>query len=245
MAFGQLKLKDKMPLDADRFIGVDSYKNTYFLVNNALIKTSDKDRWNYADFTLGSITEVDIINPLRILVYYADFNIVVFLDNTLNEIERINFNQVEDYLNIETVRMANNNSVWVFNKDAQQLELYNYRSGKRSIISQPIQGNLLSTASDFNFCHILTEEEVITYNVYGSILRSYDNPGYTRLWASSPRGVLALDKAGTIYFTEAPAGEFKPRVEGVKIAVKDLQLSSEILYIYDGDFVYSFKLTKP
>ncbi|WP_435578029.1 hypothetical protein [Gilvibacter sp.] len=244
LAFGQLKLDDKTRLDADKFIGVDAYNNTYSVVNNALIKTSERDRWNYADFTLGSIAAVDIINPLRILVYYADFNIAVFLDNTLNEIERVNFNEVEDYLNIEAVRVANNNSVWVFNKDAQQLELYNYRSGKRSIISQPVEGNLVATASDFNFCHLLTDSEVITYNVYGSILRIFDNPGFTQIWTSPQRGLIALDEQDVIYFTEAPEQQFEATESGTKIAVKDLQLTSEFLYIYDGEFVYSFRLTK-
>lgn len=243
ICFGQLELTGKTALKADQFIGKDSYGNTYATINNALVKTNQKERWNFADFTLGSITEVDIVNPLRILVYYSDFNIAVLLDNTLNEIERISFNEVDDYLNIETVRMANNNSVWVFNKDDQQLELYNYRSGNRSIISQPVKGNLLSATSDFNFCHLLTETEVISYNVYGSIIAQYANPGYVALW-SSPKGVVALGVDGLLYLTSAPdkqldLGEISPKID-----IKDLQLTSEFLYIYDGEFVYSFRLTQ-
>lgn len=242
MTFGQIELVDKMPLKADRFIGLDTYGSMYSVSSNALLKTNEEQQFNYADFTLGSITEVDIVNPLRILVYYSDFNIVVFLDNTLNEIERINFNEVEGYLNIETVRVANNNSVWVFNKDNQQLELYNYRSGNRTVISQPISGNLLWTASDFNFCHLLTENQVTSYNVYGSIIGQYDNTDYLRIW-SSTKGLLGLGPGGLQYFTEGSQQLLDLGDLTSKIAVKDLQLSSEFLYIYDGEFVYSFRLT--
>lgn len=245
LVLGQVEFVQKKAFKVDRFAGTDSYGSLYGVTDNALIKSTDGQQFNYADFTLGSITDVDIINPLRILVYYSDFNIVVFLDNTLNEIERINFNEVEGYLNIETVRMANNNSVWVFNKDDQQLELYNYRSGNRSVISQPIGGNLKWTTSDFNFCHLLTEQEVISYNVYGSIIAKYENPGYTRLY-NSTKGLIALGNDGVLYFTERPGKELSLSDEQFKgiLSPKEFQLNSEILYIYDGEFVYSFRLTE-
>lgn len=242
LTFGQLKMVDKTALDADRFIGVDPYGSTYFVKDNALIKTDDNGRFNFADFTLGPIANVDIVNPLRILVYYADFNIAVLLDNTLNEIERVIFNEAAQYLNIEAVRVANNNSLWVFNKDNQQLELYNYRNGKQTIISQPVNGNLISAASNFNFCHLLTEDQVISYNVYGSIIAQYQNPNYTRLW-SSPKGVIALGSDLELYVTESPGARLDLGEFSGKILIKDLQLTSEILYIYDGEFVYSFRLT--
>ena len=245
LAFGQIEFVEKKALTADSFIGVDSYGNYYSLSNNALVKTALDQQFNYADFTLGKITEVDIINPLRILVYYADFNIVVFLDNTLNEIERINFNEVEGYLNIETVRLANNNSVWVFNKDNQQVELYNYRSGNRTVISQPVSGNLRFTASDFNFIHLLTDEEIITYNVYGSIISQYRNPGYVKLYNSS-KGVVGIDDNGVLYFTEKPGEQLSLDDEQLRalFGESDLLLNSEFLYIYDGEFVYSYRLTE-
>ncbi len=39
---------------------------------------------SYDNKNLGEITSVDVSNPLKILVYYKDFNQLVFLDNTLS-----------------------------------------------------------------------------------------------------------------------------------------------------------------
>lgn len=243
LVFAQtLQLLDKSPLIADRFLGVDSYKNTYFIKNNSIIKETDGKQQSFAAFTLGEISEVDIINPLKIMVYYADFNTVVLLDNTLNEIERINFNLQEGFANIELVSVANNNSLWVFNKDTQQLEIFNYRSGKRTVISQPVVGDIVDFASNFNFCHLLTNRHVVSYNVYGSMLEQYQNPDYTKIWIGK-NGLVGLGADGKLYLSHKPGVKLELPKEQAKITLKDLQLSHDFLYIYDGEFVYTFKLT--
>ncbi len=197
---------------------------------------------SFAAISLGTIGHVDIVNPLKILVYYTDFNTAVLLDNTLNEIERIDFNLQAGFANLEWVSVANNNSLWVFNKDNQQLEIFNYRSGKRTVISQPITGDIVSVASNFNFCHMLTQEQLITYNVYGSVIEQYKNPGYIKIWQSK-QGLIGLGSDGVLYLTQEPGATLILPEAHAKIPLKDLQLSHEFLYIYDGEFVYTFQLT--
>lgn len=235
-------LSDSLALKADSFVGVDSYANYYYTKSNALYKKSAKETISYANVGLGTIANVDIINPLKIVVWYADFNTAVLLDNTLNEIERVNFNEVIGFANIESVSMANNNSLWVFNKDNQQLELYNYRSGVRTLISQPIAGNLLSRSSTFNFCHLLTEGEVITFNVYGSIIEQYINPNYQAIWHYKG-GILGLGADLVFYNSISTDTSFTLPKSFTKNTLKQLQLSGDFMYIYDGDFVFTFKLT--
>ncbi len=243
LALGQNSiLKDKMALDADEFIGKDSYGYTYYLKNNSLFKAKDGKQISFAAFTLGQVSNVDIVNPLKIMVYYGDFNIAVLLDNTLNEIERIDFNQEAGFANLELVSVSNNNSLWVFNKDSQQLEIFNYRSGKRTVISQPIVGDVIDQASNFNFCHLITKEQLITYNVYGSVIAQYQNPNYIKIWESK-KGLIGLGEDGVLYITQEPGATIELPEALSKIPLKDLQLSHEFLYIYDGEFVYTFQLT--
>lgn len=238
----QLVLQDSVALKADYFLGIDSYDNLYYTKNNSLYKQSKELSISYADMRLGNIKSVDIINPLKVLVYYADFNTVVLLDNTLNEIERINFNEVDGFANVESVSMANNNSLWVFNKDNQQLELYNYRSGQRTLISQPIAGNIISQDSSFNFYFLLTENQVVSFNVYGSILEQYRNPGYTDIWQYK-NSLIGLGQDQKFYFSATPDKHFELPERFAKNTPKQLQLNGDFLYIYDGDFVFTFKLT--
>ena len=46
------------------------------------------------DSSMGLISKVDLYNPLKIKVWFLDFNSLVVLDNFLNEITRINFNEI-------------------------------------------------------------------------------------------------------------------------------------------------------
>ena len=238
----QLVLQDSVALKGDVFVGFDNYNSLYFIKNNAVKKRTKEQTISYADMRLGAIESVDIINPLKVLVYYANFNTVVLLDNTLNEIERINFNEIEGFANVESVRMANNNSLWVFNKDNQQLELYNYRSGQRTLISQPIAGNILAQDSSFNFYFLLTEEQVVSFNVYGSIVEQYRNPNYKAIWRYK-NSLIGLGIDNVFYQSAAPNRQFALPDRFTKNTPKQLQLSGDFLYIYDGDFVFTFKLT--
>jgi ABC-type multidrug transport system ATPase subunit len=104
------------------------------------------------------IYSVDIVNPMNIAVYYQDFNTVVLLDNKLSEIERINFNNLSEFINSSQAMIAANNSLWFINMDSQQLELYNYRLKSKILVSQPINGEVLSIASNFNYCYVLNHK---------------------------------------------------------------------------------------
>ena len=150
---------DKIPLAAEKFIGLDNYKNTYFIKDRVLKKQGPDGNFLFNDLQLGRITSVDIINPLKVIAFFQDTNTVVMLDNKLNEIERINFNNLPQFLNVSTATNAGNSSLWLFNVDTQQLELYNYGSKLQTVVSQPFPGKLLSQASNFNYCFTLTEKK--------------------------------------------------------------------------------------
>ena len=163
-------LKTSTPLIADRFIGIDNYKNTYFLKDRVLHKQGeDGGNFIYNALQLGRISSVDIINPLKVVVFFQDTNTVVFLDNKLSEIERISFNNLSQFLNVSTATTSGSNSLWIFNVDTQQLEIYNYKLKLQTVVSQPFPGKLLSQASNFNYCFTLTEKKLRAFNVYGCV----------------------------------------------------------------------------
>ena len=41
------------------------------------------------------IKKVDLINPLKVTLFYEEFNTVVLLDNQMNEIQKIDFSKNE------------------------------------------------------------------------------------------------------------------------------------------------------
>lgn len=250
IGFGQtVSLKSSTPFVMDRFIGIDSYKNTYFLKDRVLHKKGEDGNFIYNALQLGRISSVDIINPLKIVVFFQDTNTVVLLDNKLNEIERIAFNNLPQFLNVGTATSAGGNSLWIFNIDTQQLELYDYRAKMQTVVSQPFSGKLLSQASNFNYCFILTEKKLRAFNVYGSILNEIDVDGFEKI-VQQNENLVAL-KDNSLYYIPDFAGRNKEtknevlKLELPEITIKDLQLINDFLYIYDGTNLHTFTLTLP
>ncbi len=238
----QFALTEKTAIDADRFFGYDSYKHLYFSKNGALHKQGELGKFLFQDFQLGPITSVDIINPLNVVVFYAEVNTVVFLDNRLNEKERVNFNDLPSFLNISLATNAGNNRLWVFNIDTQQLQLFHYRTMQETIVSQPLRGKVISETSDFNQCTLLTETNIRRINNYGSLIFDFPLEGFKKL--VQHQDLLLGVKDNSLFRIEANSIK-ELSLELVENPIKDLQLTQEFLYIYDGKLLYSFSLTPP
>jgi hypothetical protein len=244
----ELKKVDSRPLDADTFIGVDSYNNTYFIKDMVLHKSGPLGEFVFRDYQLGPVSSVDIINPLNVVVFYQEVNTVVLVDNRLNEIERINFNTLDEFVNVGAASNAGNNRLWIFNIDTQQLELYNYRGGGKIAISQPISDNVLNMASDFNYCYVLTSEAIQKYNIYGSFLSETTVADFEKMIQQNER--LIAVKNNELYYEAVIDADTVILLSPIKLPlpennIKDLQLTQDFLYIYDGLNIHSFTLTQP
>lgn len=236
------------PLIADSFEGIDTYNNVYYIQDMVLYKTGVQGRYEFRDYQLGPISSVDIINPLNIVVFYEQVNTVILLDNRLNEIERINFNSLPEFINISAAKNAGNNRLWIFNVDSQQLELYNYRNGSRTAISQPIPGNFKGLVSDFNYSYVLTSNGLQSYNVYGSFLNEIALDGCRNISLFNDR-IFAVTESENLLIKKG-FSEAEVQMEGVNLplpenSIKDLQLTQDFLYIYDGNNIRGFSLTNP
>ena len=98
------------------FVTSDNFSNTYLISSeNAIVKYDTLGR-QVATFTnnrLGQATFLDASNPLKILVWYPDFQTLVFLDRTLTEMGRLSFSGVGLY-SVRCVAMAFDGNIWVF-----------------------------------------------------------------------------------------------------------------------------------
>ena len=232
---------DSKPLDADRFLGYDAYGNLFYLKNMALYKTGPLGDFFFQDFSLGPVESVDIINPLNVVVFYRDTQAVVFLDNRLNEIERIELSAQSATLNVDAVTNTGNNRLWVFNVDTQQVETYNYRNQRQTVVSQPTTGELRSVSSDFNYYYLLMDNGLHAFNVYGSALWRRPFEGYDRVLHQGKR--LLLTRGNELFLTDSE-GSSPKAISMAEIPVSDLQLSKDFLYIYDGESVRQFTLNQ-
>lgn len=114
------------------FFTGDNFGNAYLVNGDELVKylASGKFFARYSNLKLGSITLVDATNPLKLLLYYHDFQQIVFLDNQLSKnsdevsLEKLGYEQTE------LVCAGANNSFWIYNKQNNELIRFDENSKK-------------------------------------------------------------------------------------------------------------------
>ncbi|HQQ94041.1 MAG TPA: hypothetical protein PLQ93_05765 [Bacteroidia bacterium] len=113
---------------------IDNIGNMYLVQDEEIVKVlpTGKPFARYSNLKLGKITAVDATNPLKVLLYYKDFQQIVFLDNQLS----VNSDEVSltdlGYEQTELVCAGANNSFWIYNKQNNELLRFNENSKKIS-----------------------------------------------------------------------------------------------------------------
>ena len=143
-------LLSKLNFEADEFLGYDAFGYYYQIKNNVFSKIKGTEIFEYKNVSLGKITKVDLQNPLKIVLFYEDFNTVILLDNQLNEVTKINFSQNTTPIVASAVGMSTQNQLWVFNTLNQQIGLFDYLKNEYKTTSTPLTENILYYQTDFN-----------------------------------------------------------------------------------------------
>ncbi|MBW2962125.1 hypothetical protein [Mesonia aestuariivivens] len=232
-------LVEKTPFNLEQFVGVDKFNNFYGIKNNTLYKLEGAKHYQFADLQLGELTSVDLLNPLKITLFYKNTNTVVFVDNRLNEINRINFTTISNFRNIAFATTGKDKSLWIYNIDEQQLELFNYHTSKAILHTQPISNELLSQKSNYNFCWLLQQEKLEYYNSYGSFMGSYKVP---KNFKFSEHNHLIVGKTDEKWLILRKNHSSFETLSVSQNAVKDFYLNNENLYIYVDNLIYQYQL---
>ena len=224
----------------DQIVAIDNFETFYYLQENTIYKQNkDGTSINYSNYQLGEITTANTFNPLKINLFYEDFNMVVILDNRLAEIFKIDFNTIQPYKNITHISTGFDNTLWAFNVDFQQLELYDYKTNKTRFSAIPVQSIVLDLASDYNYCWLLTEQYLYQYNYFGSMISKIENTGFTEI--SKSNGHLILKKEDTLYFKHKNKEDILP-INLPKLLINQFLLTNETLYIYVLEKLHKYQL---
>jgi hypothetical protein len=234
-----LKMINRQHMEADHFWGVDPYNQFYFSKNNVFYKTENGKKFQFQDLQLGVLESVDLLNPLKLLLFYKEANTVVLLDNRLNEIDRVNFNYITDVKTLDYAGISKDNLLWIFNADLQQLELFNYRLLTTSTSSLPFSKKVTDFSSNYNFAWLKHSEGFSKYNINGSLVNDY-----------SVKNVLSFNifKNQVMIQTQDYLGLFEQdperllRFKKPEISFDQFYFNGENLYIYSGKVLYTYKI---
>ncbi len=110
----------------------DNIGNIYLINHDELLKyTSDGKLFRrYSNLKLGEIHFVDATNVLKPLLFYKDYQQLVFLDNQLSENSTVISLEKLGYEQTELACSSANNSFWIYSKQNNELIRFDQNSKK-------------------------------------------------------------------------------------------------------------------
>lgn len=157
----------------------DNFGNIYLVNDDELAKyqASGKFFTRYSNLTLGSITTVDATNPLKLILYYRDFQQIVFLDDQLSLNSEPVSLETLGYEQTDLVCAGNNNSFWIYNK--QNSELVRFDENLKQVCStgnlkQTLQNNISPNfmLEHNGFLYLNSPETgIYVFDIFGSFSR--------------------------------------------------------------------------
>jgi len=230
---------EDQPLTVDTLVFIDNFETTYTITNNVFHKTNALKTISYNNIQLGNITSANAFNPLKINLFYKDFNTVIILDNRLAEIFKIDFNRLEPFRNISHCSTGNDNTIWIFNQNTQQLEVFDYKLNKTRNKSLPIQEEVVSMASNYNYCWLLTKNNLYKYNYFGILQNKIKNSGFTNMVETN--GNIILKKGNSLFYLNKEKNLPIP-IKSPNLLINQFLVTNETLYIYNDETLQKFQL---
>ncbi|HSY75835.1 MAG TPA: hypothetical protein VK890_03195 [Bacteroidia bacterium] len=173
------KLVAKIPLDGGSFT-TDNLQNIYVYQADILKKYSAAGILlsSHSDKAYGSITSVDVYDPMKVMVFYKDFPAIVYLDNTLSQ-NGNTFNTGDMGFPLTSLAcVSHDNGLWLYDAQISQLVRFDV--------------NLTALQKTGNLNQLLG----IPLNPIS--LMEYNNYVYVN---DTAQGILVFDAFGTYYKT--------------------------------------------
>lgn len=233
-----------IPLEADNFVGFDGFNNFLYIQKNVLYKKTESTVLQYQNLSLGKITKVDITNPLKIILFYEEFNTVVVLDNQLNEIQKIDFSKIETPIVATSIGIAGQNKLWIFNSLTQLLGLYDINTNTYQAIGTPIKEGFSYYQTNFNYFEWIDKQNNWnTSTIYGRVIPNGKVEVCTDLQLLEQNKILFC-RDNALYIRDRNIDKLY-EIEIVEKSFKKFYYKDQILSIFTSNGITNYKIILP
>jgi hypothetical protein len=239
-------------LNADAFYGYDNFGYYYFSKDNVLFKQKDKKQYQYQNLSLGKIKSIDILNPLKVVLFYEDFNSAILIDNQFNEIQKIEFSNYKEPINAHFIGMASNNSLWVYNTNNQQIGLFNFLTNSYKSLGQPLKLAPIVCQNDFNIFQWMDEKGIWnSCDIYGKISQLGSIKDKTNVQFLDDSKYLYYINSGHslieegLYLQDIKANMIPYKFEIVEKSLQNFYYKDQILSIFTNQEITNYKIQLP
>jgi hypothetical protein len=229
---------------AQTFYGRDSYGAIYSGENQTFTKQLDKQIWEYKNPALGTISNVILTNPLKIVLFYEQFNTVVLVDNQLNELEKISLSELSTPIMASAIGLAEGNRLWIYNSLTNQLGLLNLKNKEYIVVSTPFTESISYYQSDFNvFQWIDQAHNWYSCSIYGKIALLGSAPDFDRIQIDRTQGLVYCVNQELYYYSRVD--ERKTPLNVAKKSCLDFRFKDQILSIFTNPEISNYKIIAP
>lgn len=199
-----------------------------------------KELYRYANNRSGPLSTIDVSNPLRIVLFYDDFNHIKILDNTLTVIHELGLS--ETYSDITACSSSNDGHLWVY--DPVQFRLLKIRDNGQIMTES-------SNVNDFGMTNVQISDITEKNNVVVLCDRNkgfyfFDNLGqYKFHFPSENIRSVFFDGHRIIYYTsDGGLQSFDLASLSLKVLPHPLNVppDTDLQYIlfHEGDYAYIY-----
>ena len=234
-------------MDVDEFLGYDSFGYSYQIKNNVFSKTKGTEVFEYKNVSLGNITKVDLQNPLKLLLYYDDFNTVLLLDNQLNKITEINFSQNAIPIVADAIGMSTQNQLWIYNALNQQIGLFDYLKNEYKTVSTPLTETIKYYQTDFNtFYWIDKKNNWFSCDIFGKTTALGKVPDFDKIEVLNNHQYI-FSKANLLYFKDISDTNSNTisEIEVLEKTFDKFCYKDQILSIFTAKEITNYKIVTP
>ena len=232
-------------IDADQYIGFDNLGSIYYSKNNVLFKEDKSGKlWQFKNLSLGKFTRVDIQNPLKLVVFYENCNMVILLDNQLTMIQKVIFSENNSPLVITAVGLASQNRLWIYNSLSQQIGLFDYINNTFESITPSFKDNIKYYESDFNYFQWVDDNlKWFSCDIYGKITDLGKVSDFDKIQSITNRFVIYSKNQNLYVHNSQKNITFK--IINVENSFRNFYFKDEILSIFTTQGITNYKITIP
>lgn len=231
-------------LSADHFLGYDQFGYFFSIKNNVLSKTKKEEFFEYKNISLGKPSKIDIQNPLKIMLFYENFNTIILLDNQMSEAQKINLSEIDIPILATATGIASQNRLWIYNSLTQQIGLFDYLKNTFLSITPSLQGNLKYYESDFNtFQWIDNNLNWYSCDIFGKINTLGKVTDFDQIQVINDHSIL-FSKDGKLQLHDIQNNTISP-IQNVDKSFEKYYYKDQILATFTNQEIINYKITIP
>lgn len=167
-------------LEKNCSIEIDNFGNIYAINDLEIVKYNSVGvlQKKFSTKRYGKIEYVDASNPLKILVYYKDFQQLLFIDNQLTASSPMISLETIGYEQASVVCSSANNSFWLYDKQNNELLRFDaelkpiVKTGNiKRILDVDIKPNFMKEHNNYLYLNS-PEEGILVFDIYGTFYKT-------------------------------------------------------------------------